>query len=159
MTTFLTFVLGCIASLIANYLSPPIRRASESALSFVFHLFNKDRFDLTGKWNQTFSEPEPGNVTKWNEINEVAKLRHLGSRVTGRGETQTPHRIFRYDLIVQHNLVFGAYEKVGEKGNITGKGVIQLIVSPDRLQMEGQETWFDHDTNQIESSKCIWKKN
>ena len=97
---------------------------------------------MTGKWHQTFKEPMSDDPAQWEEILEVIELRHLGNRITGTGDTQDNHRQFRYDLIVEHNLVFGSYEKVGERGNITGKGVNQMIVSADRLQMTGQATWF-----------------
>lgn len=158
MTNTIAFVLGFMASLLANYSFPPLRRATDALFSWLFHILNPDRFDLTGKWRQGFTEPMTEDPTKWEQVEETVQLKHLGSRVTGIGETHDDHRKFKYDLRVQHNLIFGSYVKSGQRGNITGIGVIQMIVSPDRLQMIGQATWFDHDTNRVESSECTWSK-
>lgn len=158
MTLIITFIVGFILSLLANYLSPSFKRIVDNIFSWTFHLLDKDRFDLTGKWQQIFREPKSGNPIQCVETKEIVHLKHLGNKISGSGTTQDNHRQFLYDLTVQHNLVYGFYEKIGERGNITGKGVNQMIVSPDRLQMNGQATWFDHDTNKIESSEIIWKK-
>jgi hypothetical protein len=158
MSWLLIFALGCLGTLVADYLFPSFRRFVESVLSWLFHVFNSDRFDLTGKWRQKFREPTTEDLTKWEEIEELVEIKHFGNRVAGTGETQDNHRRFHYDCKVQQNLVFGAYVKQGARGNITGNGMIQLIVSPDRLRMQGQATWFDHDTNRIESSECTWEK-
>jgi hypothetical protein len=158
MSSWTAFVAGFLASLLANYLLLPFRRVTESMFGWLFHLLNPDRFDLTGKWLQKFSEPTEEDPSKWQETQETVRLRQLGNRISGRGETHDDHRQFQYDFRVQHNLVFGSYKKIGEKGNIAGNGVIQMIVSPDCLGMKGQTTWFDHDTNQIESSGCLWTK-
>jgi len=157
MQLLLGFLLGIVGGLIANYSSSPFKRAVDSALGRLFHLLNPDRFDLTGTWEQSFTEPATDGNT-WEEIKETVVLRHLGGTVSGRGVTQDNGRIFLYDLRVQHNLVFGSYTKSGAKGNLTGNGVIQMIVSPDRLSMKGQATWFDNDTERIESSECVWSK-
>ncbi|HMH52341.1 MAG TPA: hypothetical protein VK548_19030 [Candidatus Acidoferrum sp.] len=157
MELLLGFLLGIVGGLITNYISPPVKRSVESILGRFFHLLNPDRFDLTGTWEQTFTEPATDRET-WEEIKETVLLRHLGGTVSGRGVTQDNGRLFRYDLRVQHNLVFGSYTKSGARGNLTGNGVIQMIVSPDRLSMKGQATWFDNDTERIESSDCLWSK-
>lgn len=157
MQLLLGLLLGIVGGLVANYVSPPFKRAVDSTLGRLFHLLNPDRFDLTGTWEQAFTEPA-GDGTTWEEIKETVVLRHLGGTVSGRGVTQDNGRIFLYDLRVQHNLVFGSYTKSGAKGNVTGKGVIQTIVSPDRLSMKGQATWFDNDTERIESSECLWSR-
>lgn len=152
MELFIGFLLGVIASLVANYISPPFARAAGRLLSWLFHFVNPDRFDLTGTWQYAYEEPDPLDPKSLREERECLRLRHLGSAVTGEGETKAEKRKFVYDLRVKHNLVFGSYEKVGEKGNTTGNGLIQLIVSPDRLTMHGQATWFDRDTERIESA-------
>jgi hypothetical protein len=99
-----------------------------------------------------YQEPDPLDPKNNRDETECLKLSHLGNVVSGIGETKSDKRRFKYDLRVKHNLVFGAYVKVGEKGNITGTGMIQLVVSPDRLGMKGQATWFDRDTERIESA-------
>lgn len=146
------FLLGVVASLVANYMSPPFSRATGKLLSWLFHFLNPDRFDLTGTWEYTYKEPDPSDPNSLREERECLRLRHLGSAVSGEGETKSEKRKFLYDLRVKHNLVFGSYQKVGEKGNTTGNGLIQLIVSPDRVAMNGQATWFDRDTEKIESA-------
>ena len=158
MSAILGFVVGVVASLSANYMSPPFSRFIDSVFGRLFHLLNPDRFDLTGTWSHQFKEPMPGNPTEWRDENEKVPLKHLGATVVGIRKTTVEPREFQYKLKVQHNLIFGSYVKVGEKGNITGSGMIQLIVSPDRLKMRGQATWFDRDTEQIESSQTEWTK-
>ncbi|MDT3678549.1 MAG: hypothetical protein ROZ64_06910 [Burkholderiaceae bacterium] len=152
------FALGVVASLVANYMSPPFARVSGNLLGWLFHFVNPDRFDLTGTWEYTFKEPDPIDPKSLREELECLRLRHLGSSVSGEGETKSEKRRFLYDLRIKHNLVFGSYEKVGEKGNTTGNGLIQLIVSPDRLAMDGQATWFDRDTLKIESAVVSIRK-
>lgn len=154
----ISFIGGVVSGLIANYLLPPFRRIVEAMFSQLFYVLNPDKYDLTGKWKQTFTEPSAHDPSQWEEVTEIAEFRHIGNKITGTGETQDDHRQFVYDCKIQHNLVFGTYVKKAQKGNITGNGMIQLIISPDRLKMDGQATWFDHDTNQIESSKCRWEK-
>lgn len=158
VSLLVSFVLGVIGGVLTNYISPPVGRFMEGLFSRLFYLLDPAGFDLTGKWEQTFKEPEPGSPSTWRETKESVKLRHLGAFVSGTGETQNDKRCFRYNMRVQHNLVFGAYVKVGARGNITGNGMIQLVVSPDRLSMKGQATWFDHDTERIESSEATWTK-
>lgn len=159
MTATIAFALGFLASLLANYFLPPFRSAMDGGVAWLCHLLNPGRFDLTGKWRQTFREPTNSDPSQWEDIEETVTLRHLGNRVTGRGETQDNHRVFRYSCRVQHDLVFGTYVKKGERGNTTGSGMVQLVVTPDRLQMHGYATWFDHDTERIESSKVVWKRS
>jgi hypothetical protein len=158
VSAVVSFALGVFGGLLANYISPPFGRWVQRLFSRLFHILNPDRFDLTGKWEQKFKEPTPEDTSIWRETRELVDLRHLGAVVSGSGETQDDKRRFRYDLNVQHNLVFGSYVKIGAKGNITGNGMIQLIVSPDRVGMKGQATWFDSDTSQIESSVAVWTK-
>ena len=157
MQLFIGFVLGIVSGLVANYVSPSLNRLVDSSLGWLFHLLDPDRFDLTGTWEQTFAEPTE-DAAMWEEVKELVNFRHLGARVTGKGTTRDNGRIFSYDLRVQHNLVFGSYRKTGAKGNVAGNGVVQMIVSPDRLSMKGQATWFDHDTEKIESGECQWEK-
>lgn len=157
MQLLIGFLLGIVGGLITNYISPPFKRTVDSTLGRLFHLLNPDHFDLTGTWEQTFTEPAADGTT-WEEIKETVVLRHLGGTISGKGVTLDNGRIFLYDFRVQHNLVFGSYKKSGAKGNVTGNGVIQMIVSPDRLSMKGQTTWFDNDTERIESSECLWGK-
>lgn len=157
MELLVAFFVGIVGGVITNYISPPFKRAVDTALGLVFHMLNPDRFDLTGTWEQTFTEPA-ADATTWEEIKETVVLRHLGGTISARGVTHDNGRVFLYDLRVQHNLVFGSYTKTGAKGSLAGKGVIQTIVSPDRLSMKGQATWFDHDTEKIESSECLWQK-
>jgi len=152
------FLLGVAGSLIANYMSPPFSRATGKLLGWAFHFLNPDRFDLTGTWQYDYKEPDPSNPSVHRDETECLKIRHLGSAISGEGETKSDKRKFLYDMRVKHNLVFGSYEKVGEKGNTTGNGLIQLIVSPDRLAMNGQATWFDRDTEKIESAVVSIKK-
>jgi len=86
-------------------------------------------------------------------------MRHVGSIVSGMGEVVGDGRRFNYELRVRHNMVYGTYTKIAqEKGNVTGNGLIQLLVSPDRLSMKGQATWFDRDSEKIESSDVEWTK-
>ncbi len=87
MELFLGFLLGIVGGLITNYISPPFKRAVDSTLGRLFHLLNPDGFDLTGTWEQTFTEPATDGKT-WEEIKETVVLRHLGGTVSGEGVTQ-----------------------------------------------------------------------
>lgn len=162
MSTSITLILGAVIGLFVNYLSPPFSRFIDTIFGFFFHLFNPDKFDLSGTWEQKFKEPKPGDSSdsiEWVEEIEKISIKHIGSKLSGKGKTEIRVREFKYICSISHNMVSGSYTKVSEKGNITGNGVIQLIVSPDRLSMKGQATWFDADTNKVESSECIWKKS
>ncbi len=158
MNLICSFIAGVLASLIATYISPPFRRLIDCCFSRIFHLLDPNRYDLTGKWKHVYKEPSPEVPSLWIETEETVQLKHIGSVVTGKGKTTSIPRDFVYDCRTQHNLVFGSYTKQGERGNITGRGLVQVIVSPDRLKMEGQATWFDHDTEKIESSYSRWTK-
>ena len=158
LTNLPGFAVGILTGFIANYITPRSTYFLDRFFGSIFNAINPDRYDLTGKWEQTFTEPEDANCVNWVTEQESDKLIHIGNRISGKGQTKILPRFFIYDLKVKHNMVFGSYIKKGEKGNITGVGMIQLIVSPDRLEMTGQATWFDSDTKQIESSKSNWKK-
>lgn len=158
LSLIIGLVAGILAGLIANYTTPAFTQFVNIKLSMIVNMFDPDRFDLTGKWEQSFHEPSENDPKKWVETKEIVQLNHYGNIITGRGETQRLHRVFYYDFKVKHNMVFGLYLKKGEKGNLTGAGMSQLMVTPDRLEMNGQATWFDHETNKIESSEVLWKK-
>lgn len=158
MDLLIGLVAGVFAGVLANYISPRFSKAMNAAFGWAFNFLNPDAFDLSGTWDQSFDEPSPEDPATRRTETERVVLTHIGSVVSGRGESRIEKRQFEYDLRVKHNLVFGSYVKVGEKGNITGHGMIQLIVSPDRLSMEGQGTWFDKDTESIESSPVAWDK-
>lgn len=148
----LTFFLGVVGGLLTNYLSPPFSRGVTKVLSWMFHILDPNRFDLSGTWEHTFEEPDPGNPLNKRKETECLRLNHLGNVVSGTGETKLDKRYFTYELHVTHNLVYGSYTKKGEKGNIAGSGMVQLVVAPGRLVMTGQSTWFDRDTEKIESA-------
>lgn len=154
----LTGASGLIIGLFANYISPPFNRLADKVFGWFFCFMDPDRFDLTGTWIQTFTECCEEDLTQWREVKEKIILCHLGNRVSGDGDTDTKPRHFTYSFHVAHNLLFGSYVKKGEKGNVSGSGMIQLIVSSDRIRMEGHATWFDKDTEKIESSPCTWEK-
>lgn len=158
MGIILGIVLGVIAGLLANYISPPFKRLTDKCFGAIFYLFNPDRFDLTGTWEQTFKELAPPELKQCREVKEKIRLNHIGNVITGSGETDIDTRKFRYQCQIRHNLFFGFYNKIGERGNISGSGMVQLIISPDRLSMEGQATWYDEDTKNIESSHSVWRK-
>ena len=152
------FIIGLLIGLIANYVFPSFRKLMDTLIAKIFHIIEPSKFDLTGKWEQQFSEPSPENSSQWAQTTEIIELKQLADSVSGTGTTQNDHRIFLYKCKIQHNMIFGSYTKKGEKGNICGNGMIQLIITPDRLGMKGQATWFDADTERIESSECAWKK-
>ncbi len=149
---------GILLGLLINYISPPFNHFMDRCFSWLFHLVNPDRFDLTGSWTHSFSEPTTNDPSQWQDVKEKVKLQHIGNRVKGEGKTDVARRDFSYRCTVSHNMVFGSYVKEGEKGNMSGSGMIQLIVSPDRVRMQGHATWYDNDTKQIESSKSTWEK-
>ncbi|MFH1460495.1 MAG: hypothetical protein ABIG64_09045 [Candidatus Omnitrophota bacterium] len=154
----MNFALGLLLGLLTNYIFPPFRNFMDSTIATLFHLLNPNKFNLTGKWEHTFKEPSDLDPSKWNETLEIVQLKQFADTVKGTGETQDDHRIFTYTCKIEHDMVNGSYIKKGEQGNICGTGMIQLMVTPDRLSMKGQATWFDRDTQKIESSECIWKK-
>ena len=151
-------VIGVFTGLIVNFMSPPFNRFVTACFSWIFQLMNPEKFDLTGNWEQVFDEPKSENTDERQTVTEKIKLKHVGSVITGDGDTDINQRHFSYRCTIKHNLLFGEYVKKGQQGNISGSGMIQLIVSPDRLTMEGQTTWYDNDTKKIESSNAIWKK-
>ena len=152
------FVVGIATGFIANYITPKATTFINKIISSLFNMLNPDRYDLTGTWVQTFKEPDDNGSSEWVDETEQVRLSHLGNIVTGSGVTKSAPRTFIYDLKAKHNMVFGSYVKKCEQGSITGVGMIQLMVSPDRLKMTGQATWFDSDTSQIESSASAWLK-
>jgi hypothetical protein len=87
---------------------------------------------------------------------ERINVTQLGSSISGIGEIKGDNRTFIYSLTLAHNMIYGAYTKNGLKGNLTGHGMSQLIINAERTQMKGQSTWFDADTQKIESSEVIW---
>ena len=154
LSGFAGFLVGVIGSMIANYLSPPFARFVITLFGRVSSFINPDRFDLTGTWQITYLEPEHNNIQNIVEEVEKAAFNHIGNRVTGESRSERYIREFDYVLTVKHNLVYGEYTKRAAKGNISGTGLVQVIVSPDRIRMDGQMTWFDQETGKIESSKC-----
>lgn len=160
LTTAVAFALG----LLVNFFSPTFSRWLLKKLSRLLHRVDKTRFDLSGTWQHTCDEPTPGAVTIPRTIVEVVKLAQLGNTVTGSGVTNIDPRTFIYSLTVNNNMVFGSYVKTsqnavpGQQGSINGTGMVQLIVDPDRMSMLGQATWFDSDTQNIESAEVTWKR-
>lgn len=103
-----TFFLGVVGGLLANYLSLPFSRGVTKMLSWMFHILDPNRFDLSGTWEHTFEEPDPGNPLSKRKETECLRLNHLGNVVSGTGETKLDKRYFAYELHVTHNLVFMA---------------------------------------------------
>lgn len=153
-----TLLSGIFLGLFVNYVSPRFNDWVSAKISRMFHWLNPEKFDLTGNWEQEFDEPDPANPINKRTVKEKISLRHIGSQIKGEGTTSIDPRQFSYKCSIKHSMVFGEYVKKGEKGNISGNGLIQLIVSPDRLSMEGQATWYDNDTKKIESSHSVWNK-
>src|SRR3990167_2811973 len=149
---------GIFLGLFVNYVSPRFNEWINVKLSRISYWLNPEKFDLTGKWEQEFDEPDPANPDNKRTVKEKIELRHIGNQIKGEGTTSVDPRHFNYKCSIKHSMVFGEYVKKGEKGNISGNGLIQLIVSPDRLSMEGQATWYDNDTKKIESSHSVWHK-
>lgn len=158
MELFVGFLLGIFGGVIANYFSPSFANVVSRALGYIAHCVNPERFDLKGAWQQEFEEPDPNTPSMRRKEAERIELIHLGSSVKGAGETKLDKRLFTYDLCVSNSMVFGSYKKNGQQGNLTGQGMIQLIVSADRTEMTGQATWYDRDTNKIESSAVVWRR-
>ena len=119
-------LIGVITGLIVNYISPPFNRTVTSFFSWLFQLMNPDKFDLTGNWEQIFSEPKPQNTEENRKVIEKIKLKHVGANVTGDGVTDIDPRRFVYRCTIKHSQLFGEYLKKGEQGNISGSGMIQL---------------------------------
>ncbi|GCB04432.1 hypothetical protein PSUB009319_20630 [Ralstonia sp. SET104] len=150
------FLLGVLGGLIANYLSPPFAKIVSQSLGFLVNLVNPERFDLAGVWQQTFDEPDPAKPSVRRTETERVQLSHIGSVLTGVGKTTVQPRDFSCDLRVSHSMVFGAYKKVGRQGSLTGQGMVQLIVNASRTEMIGCATWYDQDTDKIESASVKW---
>jgi len=151
-----SFVLGLVASLAANRLSPSFNFFIDNILSRLFHALNPDALDLSGTWRQSCAEPTSATGDIREIVFEVIYLKHLGARISAKGKMEGDGREFLYDLRLKQRLVFGAYSKSGAKGSVTGTGMVQLIVSPDCKKLSGQATWFDSDTQRIESSGVEW---
>jgi hypothetical protein len=147
---------GFIVGFITNYLTPIFDKTMDSFFGALLHRLDKDRINLTGTWQQTYTEPPAGGGDVWITTTERIELKQGWKAVTGTGETTNHPRTFQYELTIKHDLVFGNYEKKGQQGNLTGTGMTQMIVSKDRKTMIGQATWLDSDTNQIESCKVSW---
>ncbi len=152
------FVLGVFGGLIANYLSPPFAKKVSAMLGWFANRINPDRFDLSGPWQQGFDEPDPAAPTQRRAETERIDLHHIGSVLSGTGKTNVQPRTFNYDLRVSHSMVFGPYKKVGQQGSLTGQGMVQLIVNANRTEMSGYATWYDQDTDQIESATVRWTR-
>ncbi|MDI9455945.1 MAG: hypothetical protein QM442_08885, partial [Spirochaetota bacterium] len=114
-TLVLSFIMGVFAGLLANYLSPPFRNSFDAIFSFIFDCLDPDRYDLNGRWEHQYSEPDPKNPEEWIETVERVTLRHVGSILTGTGKTDAIPREFTYRCRAHHSLVFGTYKKKGEK--------------------------------------------
>lgn len=158
MELFIGFLLGVLGGLIANYLSPPFAKAVSALLGSMANAVNPDRFDLTGLWQQVFDEPDPADPTRSRTETERIELKHIGSVLSGSGQTSVQPRNFNYDMRVSHSMVFGAYKKVGQQGSLTGQGMVQLIVNANRTEMNGCATWYDQDTDKIESATVKWTR-
>ncbi|WP_418118297.1 hypothetical protein [Variovorax sp. 350MFTsu5.1] len=158
MDLLLGFVFGIVSGLVANFFSPAFSEWVVRSMSRLLHWADKERFDLTGIWEQTCLEPTPGEPTVLREVKERVELRQLGVTVKGEGATTIDPRNFTYTMRVTRSMVFGSYNKRGQRGNITGSGMIQLILNGGSTQMDGYATWFDSDTDKIESSKVTWRR-
>ena len=107
----LTAVVAILLGLFVNYISPPFNRFVGRCFSWLFHLFDPDRFDLSGMWEQTFHEREPQNLDEFREVKETVRLKHLGNTVSGNGKTDIDPRDISYPGRIEHNLFFGSYVK------------------------------------------------
>lgn len=158
MNALFGFIVGVLGGLVANFLSPAFSDWVLTTFSRIMFSIDRDRFDLSGVWEHSFDEPIPDAPEKVRAIKERVELRQLGVTVTGVGRTDVDPRDFVYTMRVSQSMVYGSYRKRAPKGNITGAGMVQLIVDPGTQIMMGQATWFDSDTKQIESSRVAWKR-
>jgi hypothetical protein len=150
--------IGIIGSLIATYIFPSLRRVIDSLFSFLFNIFHRDSFNLSGTWEYTFREPSHNNPSVIAQEKEKVKVTQVGNIIWARGETENYKREFEYRLNINHNLIYGTYRKKGVKGATSGTGVIQLVVSANRDKLIGHGTWMDADSNKIESDSLEWVK-
>jgi hypothetical protein len=154
-----SFIYGVLSGVFVNHIFPFIGRSIEWIISNLLYFVDKNRVNLNGTWEQVFTEPASKKSAKWKVAKEKVELRHFGSSLSGKGITKKDKRVFEYKCKVQHSMVFGSYKKkTAAQGNITGNGMIQLMITPDRTGMIGQATWYDKDTEKIESSKSTWTK-
>ena len=91
----LTFLLGLIVGLIANYFSPPFKSLMDGLFGTVSYVINPDRFDLTGSWLYEFEEPHRVSPNGKRNETEHVKLRHIGAVVSGEGWTEVEKRRFQ----------------------------------------------------------------
>ncbi|MDP3350702.1 MAG: hypothetical protein Q8S92_17050 [Hydrogenophaga sp.] len=153
--------VGALVALLVNFFSPTFSRWVVALFSKLLWLLDPNRFDLTGTWRHTYLEPTPGNVETLRTIVETVKLKQVGTTVVGQGETDIDKRTFHYSLRINNNMVFGEYVKTGlrtQPGSISGAGMVQTIIDPGRMVMNGRATWFDNDTHAIESSEIRWER-
>lgn len=158
MELLLGFFLGIVSGLVANFFSPAFSMGVLRTFSRLLYWADSERFDLTGTWEHTCLEPTPGAPEVLRQVKERVELNQLGVTVTGTGRTDIDPREFTYSMRVSRSMVFGSYNKRGQRGNITGSGMVQLVVDAASMRMEGQATWFDTDTEKIESSKVSWRR-
>lgn len=158
MELLLGFLLGIFSGLVANFFSPAFSMWVLRIFSSLLYSADPGRCDLTGTWEHTYLEPTPGAPNGLRTVKERVELNQLGVTVTGTGITDIDRREFTYSMRVSRSMVFGSYNKRGQRGNITGSGMVQLVVDASCGQMEGQATWFDTDTQRIESSKVSWRR-
>lgn len=162
MSALFIYLGGVLTGIMGNLMTPWFARKLTQGVDWVAQLIDPNRFTLTGSWTQTYTEPDPSNSSTRRTVTETIVLTQAASHVTGKGTTATDPRTFEYTLTCKNNMVYGSYvkksqnEQVSHKGSVVGTGMVQLIISPGIGRMKGQATWFDADTEEIESSVVTW---
>jgi len=126
-------------------------------LSGLFIAVFSDLPNLSGNWMANFKEPDVRGE-KIVETRQQVRLKQLGRFVWGTGHAaDTPSREFKYRGEIKKNTLTGTYKRIGSR-KATGRGVFQLIIQGNERDMLGKCVWYDHDTNEIESSIYQWTK-
>lgn len=112
---------------------------------------------VSGAWETIYKEHD-GEEGSLKETKETVILKQMGRYVWGEISKQTSaQEKFRFKgHLVAHDLIGKHHGKLFRR--VTGEGVFMLKVKSNTLEMNGHCVWHDSDSDKIESSVYIWKK-
>ena len=159
MEILITFLGTLALSILTAWLTEPLRDAIGDAFFRIGNFFDKDAFDLSGKWEAEFTESDTEGKGKVS-TKEIIDFKQYGRVLKGESKIKDHEkRSFIYKCRIFHNTVAGNYEvKEKKKGSTSGSGTLLLKIEDTREEMNGRCVWIDRDSKEIEESSYSAKK-
>ena len=122
-------------------------------------------------WPSLASAPRlaPTFKTSFREINETnqpittvetVNVRQFGYLVFGEIRSDAcPDSVYKFKGKITRNVLTAQFRPKERRRNATGRGAFQLLLTKDDRVLVGSVSWFDSDSDKVESSNYVWTQS